>query len=436
MQRLRLAIAIAIALLCASPAEGIQPFGIGIPGPMHRLSATVIKAFDFTALSAGACTLPSGLSFSRASSGYSVQTGTTTVATSGGFTSNDAPRCGRRLDADPIGAVIEESRTNQIQRSADIWNAYWTSFGGATNAGTMTAPDGTSGGAGIISDATSGAYGMRYVTINMSGITHITSSWSRYVSGSVAAMSTNDSPFPIGYGTTSGAWERFSPGSVLGGGGSQLVCLGGGGNPLNIANTGVAAFWGMQLEAGAWMSELIPTSGATATRAGERLYLASAVSYVASGRLGFEVSLRPKASPANYAGAIRLWTRSTDYAEISTAGALTISIGGSTNTTAAASFAWTAYDTVQIFIGAGGSSASVVSYRVNGGSVVHPTVTGSALGSVSTGGALDLLCSSTSSQFSAWVTRLAFWKGAAKPSWAWLTAPAMNDTSMPVAIAA
>lgn len=435
MQRLRLATAIAIALLCASPAEGIQPFGIGIPGPMrHRLAVTLIQAFDFTALSAGACTLPTGLSFSRASSGYSVQTGTSTLVASGGITSNDAPRCGRRLDADAIGLVLEEARTNTALDSNNL--AGWTLFNSTRGGSTTTAPDGgtTPGTADILFGSAANSDGVtRFPVANYLTTDSVTlSCWWKLAVGSTGPNLDDPSGsiggFPMG---ASAAWTRTAATDSIASTSRGIYVR----NTAQISGLrGWLAY--AQVELGKFVTEVIPNSGASTTRAGERLFAASAASYVASGRLGFEVWLRPKAAPANYPAAIRLWTRGTDYAEISTAGALTISIGGSTNTTAAASFAWAAYDTVQIFISAGGSSASVVSYRVNGGSVVHPTVTGSALGSVSAGGALDILCSNTSSQLSAWMTRLAFWKGAAKPAWAWLTAPAANDTSMPRAIAA
>jgi hypothetical protein len=139
------------------------------------------------------------------------------------------------------------------------------------------------------------------------------------------------------------------------------------------------------------------------------------------------VSFRPKSLIADADGTQRLWTSGADYAELATTGVLTVSIGGVTNTTAA--FSWAQYDSVRIFVAAGGGIASVVSYTVNAGAAVHPAVTGSALGTVSTAGALDIGCSTTTLQLAGWYTGLLFYKAGDKPAWALNDAPA-NDNAL------
>jgi hypothetical protein len=172
----------------------------------------------------------------------------------------------------------------------------------------------------------------------------------------------------------------------------------------------------VQVEVGAYETEAIPTSGSAATRAGERLRDDSGSRWVSGGRLSLEAKLIPKGARSQYAAAVRLWTSGTDYAEIAPAtGVLTVSIGGSTNTTSA--ITWSQFDTLEIFVAAGGDSATVVKYRVNGGAVTTCTITGSALGTL-TVTTLDLLCSGTSSQLAAWVQTLAAWPSNGRPSWA------------------
>jgi hypothetical protein len=78
--------------------------------------------------------------------------------------------------------------------------------------------------------------------------------------------------------------------------------------------------------------------------------------------------------------------------------------------------AWNAQDAVELVVEAGGQAAGTyASYRVNGG----PTIvigTGAALGPMQVTGAIDILCTGTSNQLSAWIQRLSFLAGGVRPS--------------------
>ncbi len=373
---------------------------------------------DFTQLAAGAvATLPGGLLLTRASAA-TVQTGTSTVVTAGITT--DVARVGRRLDADSPGLVIEPARTNLVGDSRNIAGATWfVGQGSATHPGTPVGPDGASLTSREVLSA--GQYGQIRTGQAWTGAATM-SAWLRTTSGSAGNGQLyvyDGGTYALLLPTLSGSWLRYSVTRNAGsGGGGQL-------SPCDARSLGAGAPGAldnlldlMQGEQGAWPSEPIVTTGASATRAGERLYLPTSSPYVVGGRLSLAVSLRPKSTLANADSAQRLWTSGADYAEIATTGVLTVSIGGVTNTTAA--LTWAQYDTVDLWVAAGGSSATLVSYRVNGGATSHPAVTGSALGNVSTAGALDLLNDGASpplKQFSAWVTSITFYRGGAAPSW-------------------
>lgn len=384
------------------------------PGGVNR---DCFLAIDLTTLTPGAITtLPGGLLLTRASAA-TVQTGTSTVVTAGIGT--DVARVGRRLDADSIGLVLEPTRTNLIADARDVSTGTWfVGQGTATHPGTPVGPDGASLTSREILSA--GQYGQIRTGQTWTGSATM-SAWIRTTSGAAGNGQIyvwDGATFAPSLLTLSGTWTRYSVTRAAGSAGGQF-------SPCDARSLGAGAPGAldnlldlMQGEQGAWPSEAIITTGASVTRAGERLYHPAASALVHYGRLSIALSFRPKSTLANADGVQRLWTSGSDYAELATTGVLTVSIGGVTNTTAALS--WAQYDSVRIFVAAGGGVASVVSYTVNAGAAVHPTVTGSALGTVSTVGALELLndgAGTPAKQLAAWVTALEFYKSGDGPSW-------------------
>ena len=174
----------------------------------------------------------------------------------------------------------------------------------------------------------------------------------------------------------------------------------------------------VQTELGLYATEYIHTTAGSAARSGERLYHPSGAALLAGGQLRLEVALQPKGARADYPAVVYLWfVDASNYARIDpTTGVLTVAIGGATNTTSA--LTWAAADLLELWVAAGGGAATVVKFRVNGGAVTTCTITGSALGALAVPGALDLLCSGTGNQFTAWVRALRAYRAAATPGWA------------------
>lgn len=409
---LALATLAALVLLFAArdPAQAYTPGRQG-----------VIYQVDWTVRPVGVATMPAWLSFTRASAA-TVQTGTSTVVTAGITT--DVARIGRRLDADSVGLVIEPARTNSLKQAHDTSAAPWASTNTTVTGAIGLGPD-ASGSTARRGVTPSVGYHLTQGSLVVARMT--ASIWGRANSGtSQFQMRATDGGTTLGShavyrAALTTAWERVAVSMTQATvGGVYLDCPVGDWTSLGGGNcTSIDAWTDLaQLESGAYPTEAILTTTASATRAGERLYLASATSAVHIGRLSLAVSCRPKSTLANADGVQRLWTSGADYAELATTGVLTISIGGATNTTAA--FTWAQYDSVDVWVAAGGSVASQVSYRVNGGAVVHPAIAGSALGNVSTAGALDLLNNGASpplNQLAAWITGITLYKLGASPWW-------------------
>jgi hypothetical protein len=382
-------------------------------------NATIFAA-DFTGLTPGAVSsLPSGLSFSRASAA-TVQIGTSTVVTSGITT--DVARAGRALDADSVGLVVEPSRTNLVLQSRTLNHA--NAGSGDTYTTGQTSPDGSTNA--LRAQINSSGFSRYQLDAGITG-TFSMSVWYAKGPGSGVyhnSFSTTAGASGFAFGTASASWGRVAIPAIAFAAQNRYALPMDGQNESALGGPGAAALDALvdmhQIEAGKWVSEFVSTSGATATRAGERLFVATGASVVSSGRVLMHLRAQLKHTPANADTAMRLWTDHADattYVEIATTGVLTASVGGSTNTTNALS--WAANDTVDIFVAAGGGIATIVKYRVNGGATTTCTITGSALGTIAPSGAIDLLCdASTAKQPGCRVYTLAFYRSGAAPAWA------------------
>lgn len=381
---------------------------------------------DFTTQAAGSGSVASyGLSFARASDGFSVQTGTSTVVLVSG---NDTPRYGRALDAHSVGLVIEHTfghsvLTDSRQITAASWN-------GAGASGTHTAnyangPDGAA--LADRSELTGDQFGrFRQSALGTGSFTY--SEWIRHTSassGQVQGYLYNGTAVAAFVMAPTNAWQRFAASSTQSNNvASQIMPVtvqdltGSGGINPSAADVLTDLH---QWEPGLYTTEAVPTSGVGLTRAGERLYHPTASALVSGGRIGFEYVGRPKGSSSQYAADMVLAiTDVSNFIRISASTrAITVRVAGVDYTTPG-TMTWAAGDLLEVWVEAGGGSLpTAVKYRVNaGGATVLSTGSPPTQGTFATPGALDLCCNGTASQFTSRVEKIRTYAAGVRPAWA------------------
>jgi hypothetical protein len=240
--------------------------------------------------------------FSRASQAYALtSTGTLTSFASGVERVTD------------LGLFVEESRTNILQQSQTLDNAYWTKANCTITANAVAAPDGTT-----TADALVPSSGTNNVAISRSTNT-VTSStaytYSMYLK--LGSLGVNWVEMTTVSSTTGRAWFNLSTGAKGTSSGSptyNIVALANSwyridmtmtsgstnmevylcprnadGNSTQCTGDGTSvAFyvWGMQLEAGAFPTSYITTTSASVTRAADVLGGLTAINNIACGARG------------------------------------------------------------------------------------------------------------------------------------------------------
>lgn len=410
---------------------------------MHSLIAgslsAVLAGGDFSSLAVGSTSDLRGLTFARSSSATTYDESTGSVTTGLGV---DVARIAKDASS-RVGLLFEPSRTNLIPTDSVLSGGGWTAGSGGTETANATAaPDGTT-----TADRSAGNSG-QYAIIWSKSATHSAgtsygiSYWVKGNGGgnpsSVSALFviTSSGVTP----TASWTRSRRTAADTSGSSGNNYIFAdgrdnsGSGGNPA----TAYDLFrWGHQVEiaggggSARWVSSLIQTSGASATRASDTLSVPSATVLTAES-LRFYCKVVVPATRANLAeGAsttLTLFKAGSYYAQMSTAtGVITVSARNAgdsafaTDTTTAGVPIATAGDVVELWCVLGGNAASVIKYRINGGSIVTLSMTsGAALRVLQSGGSpiganVDLLHNAGADMLPGIVQTLALYRAGMAP---------------------
>ena len=211
-----------------------------------------------------------------------------------------------RFDHDPVtgeskGLLIEEQRTNLIPYSDDFSNAYWSHLFSSVDNNSVVSPDGSLNAATVTSTSSGTGIGVRRDLVSYTAGNFYTASfYVKYVNAQYvaidlpdAATSNNDNAaFDILNGTV------IKDGNTSNGGYAAITDVGNGWYRISITGyaqatlaTGFVALylnnssnsyapffpnvgksfkvWGAQLEAGAFPTSYIPTSGSQVTRSAD-----------------------------------------------------------------------------------------------------------------------------------------------------------------------
>ena len=381
----------------------------GPGGSLEPYRFPPLFTWDFTQQSPGALVLPTGLTFARASSGHTVQTGNSTIVTAG-IGSNDVGRIGRLASTYNYGVFIEPARMNLYGRSRSANLASGTAGAACTYTTGRTGPDGTANA--IRGQAASGAYS-RYEAIGPITGNHVLSAWAAQGLGSGAYQVVGAYAGTAGgavQGTASAAWNRVASSAFSYPAASTAYI-----NPWDgRANTTLGSSAGardcdldfVQFEAGKYPTSAIITSGgSSATRAAERLTIDStrASQSTVNGRLGFYVRFRAIAAltemDGSAEGQILFGVGTTCSVRISAASRYIIiedASGSKWSQTANSVITWARGDLVEMVMELG-NGVSAFRWRINGGSVNTASFTArnDSLDPIVPSSGLDVLCAGT-----------------------------------------
>ena len=204
----------------------------------------------------------------------------------------EAPRIEYDADGNRLGLLVEEQRTNLLTYSEDFSNADWTKSNATVTSNTIIAPDGTLTGDKLVEDTASASheivqaltpaaasYTMSfYVKANGRSFVQISNTLvgTQFINFDLANGQVGSSSGYTGTITDIGnGWYRCTATVSSAGGlfGQRISLITSSTAVRRESYTGDGTsgiyVWGAQLEAGAFPTSYIPTSGSTATRAAD-----------------------------------------------------------------------------------------------------------------------------------------------------------------------
>lgn len=236
---------------------------------------------------------------------------TTTAAVSVGPVAN-LPRidytgggCGKLL--------LEPQRTNLVTYSEQIDNGAWAKTSITVTANTTISPDGLQNADSI--EYTGSGNGRATQTLSLGAGTYTASVYAKLVSGTgtfriflVVDGATQSLTF-----TPTNEWERYTFTVTAATGLTQYQLRGSAGTPT-------VAFWGAQIEAGAYVTSYIPTLGAAVTRGTDSAYKASISTLIGQteGVAFIDFVWNGLTGVGSYPRIIELWSDSNNHIQLYT----------------------------------------------------------------------------------------------------------------------